>query len=162
MRLPAIVVFALLLPAAARAQFPERIREGARVRVWLPEAYQQEQGPWRRQQLRASVAGMSGDTLQLAVPGAVGALSVPRSAIRRIDISLGPPSRPASAVERAFAFAIGGAITAALNNDPSSTRWPHYNRTWRAAGEGAKWGGLLGAVVGFALPTERWRRVSLR
>src|SRR5438046_617007 len=106
MRLPAIIAFALLLPTAARAQFPERVRAGARVRVWLPEAWQQEHGPWRRQQLRASVAGLSGDTLQLSVAGAFGTLSVPRSAIRRIDVSLGPPSRAASAVERAIAFAV--------------------------------------------------------
>lgn len=151
----------LFLPALSLAQFPERVQAGVRVRVWLPEAHLQEKGPWRRQQLRATVAGVSTDTLMLSVRGTVGTLAVPRAAVRRLDVSKGV-SRGASAVERAIGFAIGGAITAALENDPGGTRWPNYNRTWRAAEEGAKWGAAIGAVVGFVFPTERWRRVRLR
>ena len=150
-----------LTPALATAQFPARVQPGVRVRAWLPEGSLQEHGPWRRQLLRATVSSLTGDTLRLVVPGTQGTLSVPRADLRRLDVSLGT-SRAASMFERAATFALSAAIWAAVENDPNSTEWPHYNRTWRAAGEGAKWGAIAGAVVGFVFPTERWRRVRLR
>jgi hypothetical protein len=162
MRHSMILAALTFLPSLAAAQFPDRVQNGVRVRVWVPEPYTQEQGPWRRQQLRGTIADVVGDTLRLAVPGTDGTLSVPRASIRRLDVSKGKPSRAATAFERAVGFAIVGAISVALDNDPRSTEWPHYRRDWRAAEEGAKWGAALGAVVGFAWPTERWRRVRLR
>ena len=157
-----IIIEALALcPALVAAQFPARVQSGVRVRVWLPERQQQNDNPWHRQLLRATVSDVTNDTLRLAVPGTQGVLSVPRADMRRLDVSLGT-SRVASAFERAAAFAISGAIGAALDNDPNGTRWPNYRTDWRAAGEGAKWGAAIGAVVGFALPTERWRRLRLR
>ena len=162
----AVFAFAQLLfgfiPAVANAQFPEGVQSGARVRVWIPEAYLQDQGPWRRQQVRGTVASVTSDTLRLSVPGTEGTLAVGRQSIRRLDISRGRPSRLASALERAFGFAVVGAITLALDNDPHGSDWPHYSRDWRAAEEGAKWGAAIGAAFGFILPTERWRRVRLR
>jgi hypothetical protein len=122
----------------------------------------QREGPWKRQQLRGTVESVTGDTLYLRVPGAEGTLAIARPSVRRLDVSLGPPSRAASAVERAIEFAIVGAISTALKNDPGSSEWPHYSRDWRAAEEGAKWGAAFGAALGFILPTERWRRVRLR
>lgn len=157
----AALAFVALGPAVAAAQFPERVQTGARVRVWIPELYQQENGPWRRQLVRATVSGIENDVLRLTIPGAEGTLAVPRSLIRRLDVSYGPPSRAASAFERAVGFALVGAITTALQNDPGSNEWPAYNRDWRAAEEGAKVGAVVGALVGFAFPTERWRRVRL-
>lgn len=160
---PLLGTLALLAlgPTFAAAQFPDRVQTGVRVRVWVPEAYQQEGAPWRRQLLRATVSGIDGDVLRLTIPGAEGTLSIPRSAIRRLDVSKGPPSRVVSAFERAAGFAIAGAIAAAFENDPGSNEWPAYNRTWRAAEEGAKVGAVVGALVGFVFPTERWRRVRL-
>jgi hypothetical protein len=156
----AIVILVLALTAgAAKAQLLDRVQAGMRVRVWVPEPWQQEQTPWRRQLLRGTVASATADTLRLTVPGTEGVLSVARPSIRRLDVSQGEPSRGASAIERAFGGAIVGAITVALDNDPGGTRWPHYSRDWRAAGEGAKWGAAFGAAVGFIFPTERWRRV---
>ena len=149
------------IPGTAQAQFPERVQTGARVRVWIPEPYRQEQGPWRRQQLRGVVASVTPDTLRVTVPGMEGTLAVARQSIRRLDVSRGRPSRAASAIERAFGGAIVGAISVALDNDPRGSEWPHYSRDWRAAEEGAKWGAAIGAVIGFVLPTERWRRVKL-
>ena len=156
-----VLVCLAAVPEPAHAQFPERVQPGARVRVWLPEPYLQDQGPWRRQQLRGTVESMTPDTLRVSVPGAGGTLAVARPSIRRLDVSRGRPSRVASAVERAFAGAIVGAITVALDNDPHGSRWPNYSRDWRAAEEGAKWGAAFGAVMGAILPTERWRRVRL-
>ena len=148
------------LPAALRAQFPADLPVGARVRVWLPETYRQEEGPLRRQLLRGSVSGVAADTLLLTIPGAVGAVAIPRVTLRRLDVSRGV-SRPASAVERAIGGAIGGAITYALMNDPRRSGSPHYRTDWRAAGVGASWGAGIGAAVGFIFPNERWRRVRL-
>lgn len=148
-------------PALAHAQFPERVQGGARVRVWVPEPYLQEHGPWRRQQLRGTVTLVTADTLHVTIPGAHGSLAVARESIRRLDVSKGRPSRAASAFERAFSFAVVGAISVALRNDPYGSEWPNYSRDWRAAEEGAKWGAAFGAVLGFVLPTERWRRVRL-
>lgn len=147
--------------APAFAQFPSQVHAGVRVRVWVPEQYSQDNNPWRRQLLRGTVSSLDGDALRLGIPGATGEVVIPRSSIRRLDVSRGQ-SRVASAIERAIGGAIVGAIGAALENDPGSTEWPAYNRDWRAAEEGAKWGAALGASIGFVFPTERWRRVRLR
>ena len=153
----------LLVAAAvpAGAQFDARVQPGVRVRVWLPESDRQEHGPWRRQLLRATVSHVSADSMRLVVPGSQGTLVVARADVRRLDVSRGT-SRVASAFERAVVFAITGAISTALENDPDGSEWPNYSRDWRAAEEGAKWGAAIGAVVGFAFPTERWRRVRVR
>ena len=147
-------------PAALRAQFPADVPVGARVRVWLPESYRQEEGPLRRQLLRGSVNAIAGDTLLLSIPGAAGAVAIPRVTMRRLELSRGV-SRPVSAVERAIGGAIGGAITYAVLNDPRRRGGPHYRTDWRAAGVGASWGAGIGAVVGFVFPHERWHRVRL-
>jgi hypothetical protein len=157
MRLPIVIAFLLTLPALAVAQFPAEIRPGARVRVWIPEAARQEEGPYRRQLLRGTVESVDG-TLRLRVPGTVGSLAIPRAAVRRLDVSRGV-SRGASMVERAVGGAIGGAITFALLNDPRRSGGPHYRTDWRAAGVGAAWGAGIGAVVGLIFPHERWHRV---
>lgn len=162
MRVAVTAAALVIAPTVATAQFPERVQAGARVRVWIPESYQQENAPWRRQLLRGTVTAVAPDVLSLTVPGTDGTITVQRSSIRRLDVSKGPPSRVASAVERAIGFAIAGAITAAFANDPASTEWPAYSRDWRAAEEGAKIGAAVGAIVGFVFPTERWSRVRLR
>jgi hypothetical protein len=156
-RVIAISLF-LAAPSVAAGQFPNAVQPGTRVRVWIPEPARQEQGPDRKQLLRGTVETVSGSVLRVTVPGTMGALSVPRASIRRLDVSRGV-SRGASAVERAVGGAIGGAILYALLNDPKRTGGPHYRTDWRAAGVGAAWGGGIGAVVGFAFPSERWRRV---
>jgi hypothetical protein len=158
-----VIAVTLLIASAATAaaQFDARVKPGVRVRAWLPEPHQQDRGPWRRQLLRATVSDVGGDTLRLVVPGTTGSVAIARADIRRLDVSRGT-SRVTSAFERAIAFAITFAISTALENDPGSNEWPNYTRDWRAAGEGAKWGAAFGAVVGFAFPTERWRKVRLR
>ena len=156
-----VPLFTFSHPAVANAQFPARVQSGARVRVWVREAYLQDKQPWHRQQLRGTVASLTGDSLYLSVPGTAGTLAVARQSMLRLDVSRGRPSRAASALERAVGGAIVGAISTALNNNPKNDDWPHYSRDWRAAEEGAKWGAAFGAVLGFALPTERWHRVRL-
>jgi hypothetical protein len=157
MRILLAISFLLAAPCLAIAQFPAEVQPGTRVRVWIPETSRQEEGPYRRQLLRGTVESVDG-TLRLRVPGTAGSLAIPRAAVRRLDVSRGV-SRGASAVERAIGGAIGGAITFALLNDPRRRGGPHYRTDWRAAGVGAAWGGGIGAVIGFAFPHERWRRV---
>ena len=159
MRTALAVAILALLPATAAAQFPSEVHTGTRVRVWLPEPYMQSEGPARRQLLRGVVESVGRDSMRLAIPRA-GALSIPRSSIRRLEVSRGT-SRVATAVERAIGGAIGGAITFALMNDPKRTGGPHYQRDWRAAGVGASWGAGIGAVLGLIAPVEQWRKVRL-
>jgi hypothetical protein len=144
-------------PRFAVAQFPAEVRPGTRVRVWIPEPARQEEGPNRRQLLRGTVESVDG-SLRLRVPGTTGSLAIPRTAVRRLDVSRGV-SRGASMVERAVGGAIGGAVSFALLNDPRRSGGPHYRTDWRAAGVGAAWGGGIGAVVGLIWPHERWQRV---
>jgi len=154
-----LVLFGLMLavPSIGLAQFPAEVRPGARVRVWIPEPDRQQEGPYRRQLLRGTVESVDG-SLRLRIPGASGSLAIPRTSVRRLDVSRGV-SRGASMVERAVGGAIGGAITFALLNDPRRRGGPHYRTDWRAAGVGAAWGGGIGAVIGLAFPHERWHRV---
>ena len=144
---------------AAHAQFPTEVQVGTRVRVWLPEAHRQPDGQHHRQLLRGSVEAIGADTLRLNIPGTVGAVSIPRASMRRLDVSGGWPSRPESAAERALGGAVGGAIFWALMNDPRRSGGPHYRSDWRAAGVGAAWGAGIGAVVGLLFPHEQWHRV---
>lgn len=160
-RIPGFVAALALLPAIAFAQFPG-VTEGQRVRVWLPERYHQMDGPWHRQVLRGTVTALSDDTLRLAIAGTGGTLVVPRSGIRRLELSRGRPRRIPSGIERAIGGAIAGAIEIALQNDPYGREWPHYRRDWRAAEEGAKWGAAIGFGWGFIFPHEQWKRVRLR
>ncbi len=157
MRLIIVISLLLAAPRLAVAQFPAEVQPGARVRVWIPEAIRQEEGPNRRQLIRGTVESVDG-TLRLRVPGTAGSLAIPRASVRRLDVSRGV-SRGASMIERAVGGAIGGAIAFALLNDPRRSGGPHYRTDWRAAGVGAAWGAGLGAVVGLTWPYERWRRV---
>jgi hypothetical protein len=161
MRVPLTIALTVLpfIPSLALAQFPDRVQSGARVRVWVPDAYPQDQGPWRRQQLRGTVAELSGDTLRLSVPGTDGTLAVPRASIRRLDVSKGKPSRAATAFERAVTFALVGAVTFGIDHELTGPNDSGVD--WREARLGAAWGAGIGAVVGFVWPTERWRRVRL-
>jgi hypothetical protein len=154
-----LIAIAMLVGASSLgAQFPADVRVGTRVRVWLPDSARQEQGPDRRQLLRGTVESVDGSTLRMRIPGAASSLAIPRSSVRRLDVSRGV-SRAASMAERAIGGAIGGAITFALLNDPRRSGGPHYNTDWRAAGVGAAWGGGIGAAMGLLFPHEQWRRV---
>jgi hypothetical protein len=158
MRLLIVISLLLATPRLADAQFPTAVQPGTRVRVWIPETSRQEDGPNRRQLLRGTVESVDGSTLHLRVAGTVGSLAIPRTSVRRLDVSRGV-SRGASMIERAAGGAIGGAIFYALLNDPRRSGEPHYRTDWQAAGVGAALGAGIGAVVGLGWPYEQWRRV---
>jgi hypothetical protein len=158
MRSLIVICLFLAVPNIGAAQFPSDVRSGVRVRVWLPERAPQEAGPMRKQLLRGTVESVAGTMLNISVPGTAGSLAIPRSAVRRLDVS-GGVSRPISMVERAVGGAIASAITLALMNDPQRSHPPHYRTDWQAAGVGAAWGGGVGAVIGLIWPYEHWKRV---
>ena len=160
MRRLIVIGFLLAVPGIAGAQFPSEVKPGTRVRVWVAEPDRQAEGPYKRQLLRGTVESVDG-SVRLRVPGTTGSLAIPRTSVRRLDVSRGV-SRAASAAERAVGGAIGGAISFALLNDPDRSGGPHYRTDWRAAGVGAAWGAGIGAVIGFVLPHERWHRVIRR
>src|SRR5437868_4341487 len=93
------LVLLITCASLASAQFPARVQVGTRVRVWLPEQSRQMEGPWRRQLLRGTIESIAADTLRLGIPGTLGTVAIPRSSIKRIEVSLGV-SRGASMVER--------------------------------------------------------------
>lgn len=160
-RLLAVALVALTAaPAALRSQDLREIPAGTRVRLWLPESQRQQEGPWQRQLLRGTLAGVESDTLRLTIAGAANPVAVPRTSVRRLEVSRGV-SRPVSAVERALGGALGGAILFGLMNDPRRTGGPHYSTDWQAAGVGAAWGAGFGALTGLLFPYERWHRVKL-
>lgn len=155
-----LIVIGLLIatPHLAAAQFPADVQPGTRVRVWIPEAARQEQWPERRQLLRGTVQSVDAGVLHLTVPSTTGTIDIPRSSIRRLDVSRGV-SRGMSMFERAAGGALWSAITVGALNNPRNPNWPNYRTDWRAAGVGAAWGAGAGAVIGFFWPYERWHRV---
>ena len=158
MRVLLVVGLLFVIPRLGNAQFPAEVQPGTRVRVWIPEPITQEDEPHRRQLIRGTVEAVDAATLRVRVPGVLSSVAIPRSSVRRLDVSRGV-SRGASMVERAVGGAIGGAIGFALLNDPRRRGGPHYRTDWQAAGVGAAWGAGIGAVVGLIWPYERWRRV---
>jgi hypothetical protein len=153
-----VIVSVFLVSSAGAAQFPSDVRPGTRVRVWIPEAARQAEGPNKRQLLRGEVDAVSGETLRLRIPGSSGAIAIPRTTIRRLDVSRGV-SRAASMAERAVGVAIASAITFGIMNDPDNSSGPNFRTDWEAAGVGAAVGAGFGAVIGLIWPHERWRKV---
>ena len=84
-----LIVIGLLVatPQLAAAQFPADVQPGTRVRVWIPEAARQEQWPERRQLLRGTVESLDGSVLRLTVPSTTGSIGIPRTSVRRLDVS---------------------------------------------------------------------------
>ena len=142
--------------------FPTELQAGVRVRLWLPEPRRQwEASPAERLVLRGTVASATTDTLRLAVPGIPALVPVPRTSVRRVDVSRGAPSRAVSAVERAAQFALVMAATAPIFYHEGGNGL-HGRDGWDAAPIAAAYGAGCGFLVGAIWPTERWKRIRLR
>ncbi len=156
-----VLAFALASRSLA-AQFPPAVAVGTRLRVVLPDSLRQAWGPPREQWVRGRVAALTTDTLYLELQGVAAPVPIQRASIKRIDRSLGVPSRPESAVRGAVGAALWGAVLGL------ATGWPDWDdgRLERDAGDRAALGAATGAAIGFVLgaifPSERWRRVRLR
>ncbi len=137
------------------AQFPTDVAVGSRVRIVLPDSVRQSWGPPQQQWLRGEVAALSGDTLYLQLQGAASAVPIRRATIKRIDRSLGIPTRPESAIRGALIGALWGAIYTGLLREGTNVLGNDF-------AEGAAIGGGIGFLLGALFPSERWRRVRLR
>jgi hypothetical protein len=158
-----ILLVASLVLAAARplaAQFPTDVAVGSRVRVVLADSVRQQWAP-STQWLRGDVAGLARDTLYLRLPNTEAPVPIRHGVIRRLDRSLGTPSRPESALRGAIAGAFWGAIFLGLVQ-AADDRQQSSEAFWEDIGEGAAYGAGIGFVMGTIFPTERWRRIRLR
>jgi hypothetical protein len=141
------------------AQFPADVAVGTRLRVALPDSLRQV---WPREQwVRGQVAALSSDTLYLQLPSTESPVAIRRSAIKRLDRSLGVPTPVESAFRGAVGWAFMGALYGVILRSVDAEDWRD-----RSLGESAALGAGIGAGVGFVLgalfPSERWRRVRLR
>jgi hypothetical protein len=160
-----ILVLATSLVLAATqplaAQFPTAIAVGSRVRVVVADSVRQQWAP-STQWLRGEVAGLSRDTLYLRMPNTEAPVPIRQSVIRRLDRSLGVPSRPESALRGAIGGAFWGAIFLGLVQGVDDGSGVADQGFWEDIGEGAAFGAGIGFVLGTIFPTERWRRIRLR
>lgn len=133
---------------------------GSRVRVSVPDSARQEAFTPRIQMIRGEVVGVTTDTLSLEVAGVGSVLAVPRSSIRRLDVSRGVPGRPASAAAGALGGALLGAFYGFASRQLGVEEW-EGNSVGQSLALGAAIGAAGGLIVGALSPIERWRRVAL-
>jgi uncharacterized protein YcfJ len=159
--LAAIVAATVLTTMSLAAQAaPAPVAVGARVRLTLPEPGQRRFGvrPPERWLVGELVAATA-DTLAVRPHPLLEPVRVPRSALVRLDVSRGAPSRWQSAASGV----VGGALLGVL--------WGHvlygyglhghrFDSQARARTTGAVFGAATAAFVG--VPTERWRRIALQ
>ena len=158
-----ILLLALSITLVGRplaAQRPSELPAHTRLRVVLPDSARQAWFTPRQQWIYGELATMATDTLYLQIRGTAAPVAIPHKMIKRLDRSLGVPSRPASAIQGAVGGAVLGAVYGLLFRASRSEDWRH-----RSAGEAAALGAGTGAGIGFVLgaifPTERWRRIQL-
>lgn len=156
--LAALVVLAFAAPVAAQPEDPA-VRVGARVRVTLSEQLWTVEGVRDPTVLRGVLRSVTRDSLRLQLHPGASPVSVARSAVARVDISLGVPSRAESALRgavlNAVAFAASNLLIHAVERDSP------YDSGGDAALRGAAVGGAFGAVAGAVLVRERWRRARI-
>jgi hypothetical protein len=103
---------------------------------------------------------LSADSLYLELPNVVGRVAVLRASIRRLEVSIGRPSRWMRAVEWGTIGAmIFGARVVAAHQDPETRQ---YSSAWTAFAVGASMGFAAGAYFGGRQRSERWAMARLR
>ena len=134
---------------------------GARVRLTLPEP-----GP-RRFGVRApehwlvgELVAVTSDTLAIRPHPLLAPIAVPRTTVRRLEISRGTPSRGRTAAVDAVGGALVGLLWGQLLYD-ADLRGPRFESGPRARATGAVAGAVGFAALGALFPREHWRRVSL-
>ena len=148
----------LLAVAAAEAQFPDAIREGARVRLVLADSATPGSSASTRDFVVGNVVARTPDTLYLTLRNTVGTLTVPRSTVRALDLSLGRAPRRERAIRFGAQYAALGAL-AFLAIHGTGEHGTFGTRT-TALAYGALYGLGFGVYIG-TRPVERWREVPL-
>jgi len=158
MKLRSILLAVLFLPqsGSVAAQWSPSLREGARVKVRLPEKEFQFMGA-RGQDLRGTVARLAPDTLYLRISDSLSLAAIPRTLIGRLDLSKGVPSRASSAARTGIRWGILYALLFALYDSGESTSLSNTERTVIGGGIGLS----IGAVFGAIYPVERWKHLRL-
>ena len=157
------VVFAVMIlgvvAAPALAQRGDTLQVGARYRVTLAK-FPDHVGPQfpPERWLSGELVERRADTLMLRPHPATGSVSVPATAIDRLEISRGV-SRATSAFENAFGGAVVGGLWGWLLYD-SGLRGTNFHKPWQAVGISAAIAGGGGLIAGLVFPNERWRRVE--
>jgi hypothetical protein len=147
---PLVLAAALLLSIALPARGQE-IAPRTRVRIWLTPQRQVE-GYTLPQVLRGTLLETGADSLTLQVHPATSPIRIAKTAVRRVDVSRGVPSRAASAAMGAVGGAALGALEFWLLNDEE------FGSDGEAALVGAAAGAGIGLVTGALWPHERWHR----
>lgn len=132
---------------------------GSRVRVAVTDSILRS--PLARlpvRQIRGTITQVASDTLFLRADNE-GPIAIPRAHIAAVAISLGPPSRWASAQELGgYGAVILALVLQAKAIDPERER---FQSGWHAAAVGAGIGFSAGALIGLVSPYERWRAALL-
>jgi len=151
LRLALVVVFAAPNAGAQRLNGPPvlMVSAGNRVRVGVTDSVLLLPYGAPSQRLVGTVQSITPDTLYLQVIGGTNPSAIPRELIRGVELSLGPPSRRATAREWGIA---GGVYGGLLMMRPSARRSGFEN-----AMIGTAVGSALGVLFGLVHPREPWR-----
>ena len=151
-----LALAAALVPAApALAQETTEPQPSQRVMLVLTPQREVE-GHTRPQALRGTLVAEDADSLTVQVHPGTGPIRVARSAVRRMYVSRGVPSRTQSAATGAALGAVGGALWSWAYNPERQQRSDED-----ALLLGAAAGGTFGLVMGALFPAERWKRVRM-
>ena len=141
-------------PGTLRTVASPTIAAGTRVRVTVSSASRSSFFDSRVERFRGTLLSSSPDTLYLALSNVDGSIAIPRTAVRRVETSLGT-SRWPTAIKAGIVGAVlfGGRMWVA-HEDPRTRRFPD---AWQAVAVGSTAGFAAGAWLGSRHPSERWR-----
>jgi hypothetical protein len=134
---------------------------GARVRVTLPDPAPRRWGVRAPEQwLVGELVALTADTLTIWPHPVLTPIAVPRTAVRRLEISRGAPSRWRSAAREMVGGALLGLLYGHVLYD-AGLRGPNFDSGARARVSGTVFGALAFATVGALFPREEWRPIPL-
>ena len=145
----------------AAQELPVPVAVGARVRLTLPDPTPRRFGVFPPERwLVGELVTLTADTLAIRPHPVLSPIAVPRTVVRRLEISRGVPSRWRSAAAEVVGGALVGLLWGQVLYD-AGLRGPHFDSGARARTSGAVWGAGALATMGALFPRERWRGVPL-
>ena len=134
---------------------------GARVRLTLPDPAPRRFGVRAPERwLVGELVALTADTLAIRPHPVLTPIAVPRTAVRRLEISRGAPSRWRSAAAEAVGGALVGLLWGHVLYDVG-LRGPRFDSGARARRSGTVFGAAGFAMLGALFPREHWRRIRL-
>jgi len=138
------MILLMAIATASHAQRVTPVAEGSRIRVTAPQLPAPLFG-------RVLIRDRNTDVLVVTTPGADARVTLPLTAVQRIDVSSGRRRVAGAAVGAAVGILIGGAFGAAQAGDDGIARTAGF-----LAGGFA--GIVFGGPIGFVYAPERWHR----